>query len=257
VANPKPDDDEANATPIADPAETKPSRAYYDMWQGYCNANIRAVVTYLERFPDAYLELAHPFQRNFAGPRASEEDPYTHLWYVGLKFDMAKLKGGELELSTLNPQSSVLNPQPSAFHPQPSAPSPQPSALSPQPSTLSPQPSVLSPQPSALSPQPSALSPQPSALNPQPSALSPQPSTLSPQPSALSPQPTTLKLKPQTRNLIHPPPERVSDFLFTTRRGADGKKNPNVAEPVNFFKKRLKSWKNKKEVMILILRPKP
>jgi len=215
VANPKPDDDEANATPIADPAETKPSRAYYDMWQGYCNANIRAVVTYLERFPDAYLELAHPFQRNFAGPRASEEDPYTHLWYVGLKFDMAKLKGGELELSTLNPQSSVLNPQPSAFHPQPSAPSPQPSALSPQPSTLSPQ------------------------------------------PSALSPQPTTLKLKPQTRNLIHPPPERVSDFLFTTRRGADGKKNPNVAEPVNFFKKRLKSWKNKKEVMILILRPKP
>ena len=28
----------------------------------------------------------------FVGAGASEDEPYTHLWYVGLKFDMTKLK---------------------------------------------------------------------------------------------------------------------------------------------------------------------
>jgi len=41
---------------------TRTSTEYYDMWKGFCEANIRAVVTYVECFPDAYAELVHPFQ---------------------------------------------------------------------------------------------------------------------------------------------------------------------------------------------------
>ncbi len=73
-------------------SETRASREYYDMWKGYCEANLRGVVPFLERYPDAYCTLVHPFQRNFSKPRTSDDAPYEHLWYLGLKFDTTKLK---------------------------------------------------------------------------------------------------------------------------------------------------------------------
>jgi hypothetical protein len=54
--------------------------------------DVRAIVTYVEKFPDAYIERAHPFQQNFCPPRESDSDPYKHYWYVGLMFDKDKLK---------------------------------------------------------------------------------------------------------------------------------------------------------------------
>ena len=72
-------------------SETRASREYYDMWKGYCEANLRGVVPHLERYPDAYCTLVHPFQRNFSKPRTSDDAPYEHLWYLGLKFDTTKL----------------------------------------------------------------------------------------------------------------------------------------------------------------------
>jgi hypothetical protein len=70
-----------------------PTKADYDMWKGFTEANVRSVVNLMERHPDAYVERAHPVQRNFLKPRASEEEPYEHYWFVGLKFDMEKLRG--------------------------------------------------------------------------------------------------------------------------------------------------------------------
>ena len=82
-----------SSVPIAEGSEEmKPTKAYYDMWKGYCEANLRAVVTYIERFPDAYIERAHPFQKNFGPMQANEDAPYEHVWYIGLKFDRDKLK---------------------------------------------------------------------------------------------------------------------------------------------------------------------
>lgn len=46
-----------------------PNKADYDMWKGFTEANLRNVVMYVERWPDAYLERAHPCPRNFMKPR--------------------------------------------------------------------------------------------------------------------------------------------------------------------------------------------
>ncbi|KAJ1486671.1 Poly(A) polymerase central domain-containing protein, partial [Baffinella frigidus] len=68
------------------------NKSDYDMWKGFTEANVRAVVSYVERWPDAYVDRAHPVQRNFMKPRTGEDQPYEHYWFVGLKFDMEKLR---------------------------------------------------------------------------------------------------------------------------------------------------------------------
>lgn len=54
-----------------------PNQADYAMWKGFTEANLRNVIMFLEREREAYLDKAHPCQRNFMKVR--RPGPVTHL----------------------------------------------------------------------------------------------------------------------------------------------------------------------------------